>query len=285
MEPPNKCTLEIPNMCQGNGNEPIHCPSSDYYQPPLPVNITIDGKYYSKLTADDIDCGDDDWSDGCAKEFCDRQTHGIKAASTVMSIPYIISACLSPLLGGFVDKFGMRAVIATLAPASLVCVHILMAETNVDPIGPMVGQGLAYSAFAAVIWPSVPLVVDKKYIGLGYGAITSIQNAGLAGFPLMVAAIYKASNDEYIPNVELFFVALAALGVVVGLYLNVYDAANGHVFNRPGKASDDEEYETLLGVDVEHDPSRGHYNERRFRSSKGSFSAAEEIYRAKEHTL
>lgn len=135
MVPPNDCALTIPNQCQSSTNVPIHCPSSKFYQPPLPVNITIDGKYYSKLEADDIDCSDDDWADGCAKEFCNRQSDGIKAASTVMSIPYIISACLSPLLGGFVDKFGMRAVISTIAPAALVLVHTLMAVTNVDPIG------------------------------------------------------------------------------------------------------------------------------------------------------
>jgi hypothetical protein len=276
MDPPNNCQLQFPNECQSNDNHPVHCPSSDFYQPPLPKDITIDGKYYNKLTADDIDCGDDDWSDGCAKEFCNRQTDGIKAASTVMSIPYIISACLSPLLGGFVDRFGMRAVIATLAPAALIAVHLLMAETDVNPIGPMVGQGLAYSAFAAVIWPSVPLVVEKKYIGLGYGAITSIQNAGLAGFPLMVAAIYKESNEKYIPNVELFFVALAVLGVAVGIYLNIYDLANGNLFNAPGKA-DDVEYETLLGVDADYEGRK----EGQHRTSRGSFSAAEEAYRAR----
>jgi hypothetical protein len=135
MVPPNDCALTIPNQCQSSTNVPIHCPSSKFYQPPLPENITIDGKYYSKLEADDIDCSDDDWADGCAKEFCNRQSDGIKAASTVMSIPYIISACLSPLLGGFVDKFGMRAVISTIAPAALIVVHTLMAITNVDPIG------------------------------------------------------------------------------------------------------------------------------------------------------
>jgi hypothetical protein len=135
MTPPNDCVLTIPNECQSSTNHPIHCPSSKYYQPPLPVNITVLGKYYSELEPDDIDCSDDDWADGCAKDYCDRQADGIKAASTVMSIPYIISACLSPLLGGFVDKYGMRAIIATLAPAALILVHTLMAVTDVDPIG------------------------------------------------------------------------------------------------------------------------------------------------------
>lgn len=71
-----------------------------------------------------------------------------------MSIPYIISACLSPVLGGFVDKFGYRAVIATVAPMVLVLVHSLLGFSRVDPVGPLVGQGLAYRCAG---WPSCPV--------------------------------------------------------------------------------------------------------------------------------
>jgi MFS-type transporter involved in bile tolerance (Atg22 family) len=52
-----------------------------------------------------------------------------------MSIPYIISACLSPIMGICVDRYGMRAVIATIAPLLLVAVHSLLAASNVSPIG------------------------------------------------------------------------------------------------------------------------------------------------------
>jgi MFS family permease len=139
----------------------------------------------------------------------------------------------------------------------------------------MVGQGLAYSAFAAVIWPSVPLVVEKKYIGLGYGAITSIQNAGLASFPLIVASIYESSGDEYIPNCEFFFVSLAALGVAVGLYLNYYDVNNNNIFNSPTHpVSDFMIYDALLEEDS--GPSG-----QRSKSKSASFSAHEEVYRAR----
>lgn len=184
-----------------------------------------------------------------------------------MSIPYIISACLSPFLGGFVDRFGMRAVIATIAPAILILVHLLMAITTVNPIGPMVGQGIAYSAFAAVIWPSVPLVVQMKLIGLGYGVITSIQNAGLAFFPLMVAAIYQSAGDEYIPKVEYFFVSLACLGVVVGILLNIYDMAHGNIFNKPRSrqlSTAGGDLEPLIVMDEDEPKLRSRLNSRGF---------------------
>lgn len=270
MEPPSQCTLLDPNACQLGDNVPVDCPSNKWYQPPLPYNLTIDDVYYSELQDTDIDCGDDSWSDDgtCTYEYCKRQTDGIAQASFIMSIPYVISACLSPVLGGFVDRFGQRAVIATLAPLSLVVVHLLMAETDISPIGPMVGQGIAYSAFAAVIWPSVPLVVEKRLTGLGYGVITAIQNCGLAGFPLIVATIYSI-DDEYIPNVEFFFVSLACLGVLVGLYLNYYDHYHDHIFNRPApKIGEDAAYEALLGVGLD-DDLRGP------RRSKSSFSSHE----------
>ena len=99
----------------------------------------------------------------------------------------------------------------------------------------MVGQGLAYSGFAAVLWPSIPLVIPAKFTGLGYGVVTAIQNAGLALFPLLIAYIYSQSNDKYIPNVEYFFVSLAVLGTAVGFYLNYYDYQNDSIFNSPNK--------------------------------------------------
>ena len=86
-----------------------------------------------------------------------------------------------------------------------------------------------------MLWPSVPLVVEAKYIGLGYGITTSVQNGGLAAFPLIIASIYSSSGNTYIPNVEYFFVGLACLGVLVGVYLNLYDCTHGNVFNSAGQ--------------------------------------------------
>jgi MFS family permease len=180
------------------------------------------------------DCSDDAWKSsdaGCTPTYCSRQTHAQTEASTVMSIPYIISACLSPFLGAFVDRFGYRAVIATVAPAALIIVHSMLGFTEVSPVGPLVGQGLSYAMFAAVIWPSIPLVIEPQYIGLGYGVTTSVQNAGLAIFPVIIASIYTDNDSHYIPSAEEFFVGLACLGFIVGLYLNYYDYHNGNLFN------------------------------------------------------
>jgi MFS family permease len=228
-ETPSSCQLTDSKQCQSGDNEPLNCPSSKWYQPPLPLNYST----YNPLTADDIDCTDDEWSDGCTSEYCSRLTDAETQASFVMSIPYIISAALSPPVGYLVDLYGFRAVIACVAPMILVIVHLFLALSDVSAIGPLVGQGLAYTGFVSVLWPAVPLVVEERVTGLAFGIVTSMQNLACAIIPLIIAAIYSDSNDKYVPNVEFLFVFLAALGFLVGIYLNIYDMRHGHVLNSP----------------------------------------------------
>lgn len=85
-EPPSSCQLQDPSQCENPASNPTEgCPSSQWYQPPLPDYVVVG----------DIDCTKDSWQDDCAtSEYCDRLTDGELQAATVMSIPYILSTCL-----------------------------------------------------------------------------------------------------------------------------------------------------------------------------------------------
>lgn len=60
--------------------------------------------------------------------------------------------------------------------------------------------------------------------------MTAIQNGGLALFPVIIGAISTKTNNDY-STVEWFFVALAALGLVVAITLNIVDYRNGSILN------------------------------------------------------
>ena len=63
--------------------------------------------------------------------------------------------------------------------------------------------------------------MPEKSVGLAYGVITAVQNAGLAGVPLLMSAVYDASGDRYIPNVELLFTMFAVGGSLSAFFLNI----------------------------------------------------------------
>lgn len=86
-EPPSDCALFNTTLCENDQTNPpnAHCPSSQWYQPPLPDYVTVG----------DIDCTQSSYQDDCAtSEYCDRLTDAELQAATVMSIPYILSTCL-----------------------------------------------------------------------------------------------------------------------------------------------------------------------------------------------
>ena len=58
-----------------------------------------------------------------------------------------------------------------------------------------------------------------------------MQNLGLATIPLAAAGIYKSSGNNYVPNVEYFFVALASIGTLIGIWLMIEDPKYGSPMN------------------------------------------------------
>jgi MFS family permease len=243
-KPPEDCTLRFPHECTLGTLQDHPNPSTDssgkscpgkHFSPVLPTSLNITRIFYAYhkevLSDVEVDCDVSFWRDGCTKDYCDSLHQATVTADRVMSIPYIVSAVLSPILGGIVDRVGQRAVFALVAPLVLIIVHVTLALGHSSPFLPLLGQGIAYSLFGAVLWPSVPLAVDPSMKGTAFGIINSIQNIGLVAFPLVVAAIHNQSNRQYLPFVELFFVGCATMGVLVGVQLNLCDRKGGNKLN------------------------------------------------------
>lgn len=242
-EQPFNCQLIISGR-QDERNVPnSHCLTDYWYQPPLPYDITIEGKYYSHVYAEDVDCSDPLWRDVNTVEYCAKQVYAEAQASLVMSVPSILAFFTSAPVGYFIDRMGYRAVICTVAPLILIFVHLWLGLTHLTAIIPLLGLGVSYITFVSVLWPSIPLVVEDRLTGLSFGIMTSVMNLSIAVFPIIVAAIYDWSNYKYIPNVEWLFVLLAVIGTFVGFHLNAYDAKHGSILNRGYVAAKEEQEE------------------------------------------
>ncbi len=65
-----------------------------------------------------------------------------------------------------------------------------------------------------------------------YGIVTAALNFGTTIFPLIVAAIYTASDSEYLPNTEYLFIGLAGLSFLLGVWLFAVDWRKGRELTR-----------------------------------------------------
>jgi len=250
MDPDPGCTLMYPTQCTGgtlaSSNPSMNSSGSIctnlHVAPVLPSSLNytfreegwLQPSYVLEtLHHTDVNCDDPFFSQACTADFCSAQKHATVEAGRTMSIPFAVSAGLSPVFGFLVDRIELRALLTVIAPTMLLIVHttLAFAGRGSSPIFPLVGQGVAYALFAAVIWPSIPLSVGPGSIGTAFGTVTSIQNCGLAIFPIIIAAIYESSGQRFIPHVEMLFIILTIVGIFIGIVLNIVDASTGSKLN------------------------------------------------------
>jgi len=166
-------------------------------------------------------------------------------ASNFLAIPNFVAIFASPLFGFLLDKTGRSLFWMAAAAIMLILGHTaLLAMTlkwfTIHPIAIMLWIGVGYSMYAAAIWPTLPFVIKEEMLGTGYGAMTSIQNAGLAGFAQIAAAIIGEDPSLSTPRewagTSLVFIGCGAVSLALTIILWIVDKARANgVLNDTGE--------------------------------------------------
>ncbi|KAH9126828.1 hypothetical protein AeMF1_002756 [Aphanomyces euteiches] len=179
-----------------------------------------------------INCDDLAWRDGpITAQYCYKKSYATELATTAMSITPLMIGFTAPISGTFVDMVGLRPLLAMVAETVIVLAHCALTWTDIDVRLVLTCIGLGACFFSSTMWPCIPYVVETRFVGTAFGAITAFSNCGLASVPLLVAAVYNASG-KYIPHVEYVFITCAAITWLLGGVLNGVDICRGHVLNR-----------------------------------------------------
>ncbi|MFA8300250.1 MAG: MFS transporter [Hyphomicrobiales bacterium] len=159
---------------------------------------------------------------------------------------------LTPVFGTIYDRKGKGATIMIIGSILLIIVHSIYA------FGPAQGflayiaifvLGFGFSLVPSAMWPSVPKIVDERYLGTAYAVIFFIQNLGLMAVPYIAGKILKVSNPgvaEAIQNGEaakydyfntsLVFVVCGVLALVLAFALLSIDKKKGYGLQKPNIA-------------------------------------------------
>ncbi|OQR87215.1 Major Facilitator Superfamily (MFS) [Achlya hypogyna] len=153
-----------------------------------------------------INCDDAAWRAGpFTHKYCAMKSAAAETAASSMSVAPLIVAFLAPVAGSLIDAVGLRPLLALLAEVALVVAHTLIGFAPAVPVlAPLVLIGVGGCFFSSTMWPCVPYVVEPRFVGTAFGAMTSFSNMGLAVVPLLVASVLNASG-KYIPDVTLVF--------------------------------------------------------------------------------
>jgi len=179
----------------------------------------------------------------------------VKTAAAYFSYFPIGAMILTPFIGYFLDVRGKGATMMLYGAILLTVSHLIFALVPAEvfnvpiAIGTIVILGTAFSLVPASMWPSLPKIVEDRYLGSAYGSIFWIQNIGLLGVPVLIGWALTASNPGVSEQItagitgvkynytipELIFAGFGVLAIFLSIILKRVDRKNGYGLDIPNK--------------------------------------------------
>ena len=163
------------------------------------------------------------------------------------------AACITPLLGWFLDKKGKGATMLILGSLLMIVCHLTFAvvlpafPSTIIAFAAIILLGISFSLVPASLWPSIPKIMDKRFLGSAYSLIFWVQNFGLSLTPMLIGWALEKSNpgvaEQIAAGVEgvaynytipmLIFASLGGLALLFSLWLKGMDKRNGYGLELP----------------------------------------------------
>ncbi len=159
---------------------------------------------------------------------------------------------LTPLIGYLLDTRGKGASMMIFGAGLMTLAHLTFALVPVGvalAIVAIVILGIAFSLVPASMWPSVPKIVEERYLGSAYALVFWIQNIGLMFIPWLIGVVLKAMNPGVAEKIQqgdstavydytvpmLIFAGLGLTAVLLGYLLKIEDKRKGYGLELPNK--------------------------------------------------
>ena len=163
------------------------------------------------------------------------------------------AACITPFLGWYLDRKGKGATMLILGSLLMIICHSIFAlvlpavPSKAIAFSAIILLGISFSLVPAALWPSIPKIMDKRYLGSAYSLIFWVQNFGLSGTPILIGWALEKSNpgvaEQIAAGVEgvaynytlpmLIFASLGGLALLFSLWLKAMDKRNGYGLELP----------------------------------------------------
>jgi Na+/melibiose symporter-like transporter len=178
-----------------------------------------------------------------------------KDAAAYFSYFPIGAMILTPIIGYFLDLKGKGATLMIFGAILLTISHLLFALIPAESFSATIAiliiviLGTAFSLVPASMWPSIPKIVEDRYLGSAYGLIFWIQNIGLLAVPVLIGWALSASNPGVSEQIsagvegvkydytvtELIFAGFGVLAFILSFILKAVDRKNGYGLDLPNK--------------------------------------------------
>jgi len=174
------------------------------------------------------------------------------AAGYISGLLPVGTIILTPIIGNYLDRKGKGATMMIFGAALLTIAHLTFAMVPLNmflAVLAIIVLGVAFSLVPASMWPSVPKIVEDRYLGSAYALVFWIQNIGLMFIPWLIGKVLVWVNPGVAEKIQagdtsvhynymvpmLIFAGLGVLAIFLGYMLKREDARKKYGLELPNK--------------------------------------------------
>ena len=156
--------------------------------------------------------------------FQNAQGLSLEQAGQMNGHVFLAAIFATPMFGLLVDRVGKRAIAMFFGSLLLLAVFPTLLYTSSNLWVSTVMIGIAFSLVPAVLWASVPYLVDSQRLGTALGLMTMLQNVGLTAVNFAAGMLNDwanagAANPAGYRPMLWMFAALSLAGLVFSALL------------------------------------------------------------------
>ena len=183
------------------------------------------------------------------------------AASDIFRWFPIGAAFITPFLGSYLDHKGKGATMLIWGALLLIFCHLIFAfalpatHSKLLAYSTIVILGVSFALVPAALWPSVPKIMEPRFLGSAYSLIFWVQNIGLCFVPLLIGTVLQAVNANNPAVIEakqaiengatntfipydytiplIIFAMFGVLAMIFAIYLKAIDKKHGYGLEEP----------------------------------------------------
>jgi predicted MFS family arabinose efflux permease len=161
---------------------------------------------------------------------------------------------LTPLIGMYLDRKGKGATMMIFGAVLLTLAHLTFALLPLNKalaVIAIIVLGISFSLVPASMWPSVPKIVEDRYLGSAYALVFWIQNIGLLLIPWLIGYLLEVVNPGITQRINagdttaiydytvpmLVFAGLGVLAIFFGFMLRREERLKHYGLEDPNKKS------------------------------------------------
>jgi MFS family permease len=172
------------------------------------------------------------------KYFQHAHRLSLESAGALNGYVYLAAIVATPAFGLMADRIGRRALFMAVGSLLLFVAFPVLAYTRWNLWISTALIGVAFSLVPAILWPSIPYLVESRRLGTAYGFMTMLQNIGLMTFNLAAGWLNDRSHagpehpQGYLPMLWMFGL-LSLFGLAFSVLLRRREVGpEGHALER-----------------------------------------------------